>query len=109
MQTLALLHRAPEEALLVDHVQLSQRRRARHRPTPERRGVLAELERGIIPAMQALMGRPLPRPFARVTTSGRTPRALEGEPRSGPSDPGLDLLEDQQRVVPVAQRPASAR
>ena len=60
---------------------------------------------------------PPPSALPSVTRSGRTPVALARERRAGAPEPGLDLVEDQQRAGGVAQsraprpgsRPAARR
>ena len=60
-------------------------------------------------ARQAPIGRPPPSPLASVTTSGRDAVVLVGEKRSGAADPGLHLVEHQQRAVPAVISRAATR
>ena len=51
----------------------------------------------------APIGTPPPSALASVMMSGLTPSVLVREERAGAAHAGLDLVEDEQQFVPVAQ------
>ncbi len=58
---------------------------------------------------RAPIGTPPPRPLARVIASGTMPDGLVGEPVTGATDAGLDLVDDEQRAVGARHLPGQAQ
>ena len=91
------------------------RRRARHCRPPWPADCRRRSSRGVPGVMpvaassvarQAPIGKPPPMPLAIAMMSGVTPDQLIGEELAGAADAGLDLVEDQQQAVLVAERRA---
>ena len=81
--------------------------RGRERVAAERRAVLALASRAgrrrAPKVTSAPIGNPPPMPFATVIASGVMPGVLEGEPLPRATRAGLDLVDDEERAVPLGE------
>ena len=95
-----------QDILCLDHVEYCERRRCRDRIPAERRRVLARPEHlGSWTARDAGPdGHAVPQRLRERDDVGGDGGLLEGEPRSGPADARLDLVDHQQSPVFVAGR-----
>ena len=104
--------RAPGHVLALHHVEHRQRGARRERLAAERRGVVAGPERlGDVGARPARADRHAvaERLRHRHDVGAHVAAVLEPEPAPGAAEPGLHLVDDQQRLALVAQARAPLR
>ena len=90
-----------QQALGLDRVQDGQSADAGHRPSAERRGVLAGPEGELLAGDGGPDRQAAPEPLGQRDHVRARRRGLEREPFAAPADPGLDLVEDQERAPSV--------